>query len=272
MKIDLNGVINSASHAVSNVGTTVVQTVQNGIGVSEISPQDILKAAIAMPGVRINREEYLKKEFANRCSTEVMKSVLRESPASAGIPLKTIEEVADSAISFETRKTTLVSTAAGLPGGFAILASVSADLAQYYGNMLRVMQKLAYLYGFQDFALNQDEISDETMNQLLVMLAVMIGVKGANETITKFSFALSNKVARSLASKPLTKGAIYPVVKKAANAIGVKMTKDIFSKSVSKTVPVAGAVMSGGITYITFKPGALRLKRAFITMTKEGKL
>jgi len=38
------------------------------------------------------------------------------------------------------------------------------------------------------------------------------------------------------------------------------MTKEIFSKSVSKVIPIIGGVTSGGLTYITLKPMANKLK------------
>lgn len=53
----------------------------------------------------------------------------------------------------------------------------------------------------------------------------------------------------------------YPIVKKIASTIGVKMTKEVFAKSVSKIVPVLGGVASGGLTYVTYRPMASRLQK-----------
>ena len=50
-------------------------------------------------------------------------------------------------------------------------------------------------------------------------------------------------------------------MKKVATLLGVKMTKDVFAKGVSKAVPVLGAVVSGGLTLATFKPMAQKLKK-----------
>ncbi|MGC5412430.1 hypothetical protein ACPXCX_53585, partial [Streptomyces sp. DT225] len=50
-------------------------------------------------------------------------------------------------------------------------------------------------------------------------------------------------------------------VKKIAQHLGVSMTKQTFAKSVSKAVPVVGAVVSGGFTFATFLPMAKRLKK-----------
>ena len=41
------------------------------------------------------------------------------------------------------------------------------------------------------------------------------------------------------------------------------MTKQIFAESVSKVVPVIGGAVTGGLSYITFKPCAKKLKNSF---------
>ena len=58
-----------------------------------------------------------------------------------------------------------ISLALGAPGGVAMVATLPADIAQYYGYMLRAIQKLLYLYGFPEINVeNGVNIDDETMN------------------------------------------------------------------------------------------------------------
>ena len=180
-----------------------------------------------------------------------------------GIPREKINEIADQVIEYETNKVSAISFAAGIPGGFAMAATIPADVAQYFGFLLRVMQKLAYLYGFQEFELSENNISDETMNQLLIFLGVMFGVNGANQGVKIIAETAGNKVSKTLAQKALTKTTLYPIVKKVATTLGFKMTKDVFAKGVSKVVPVVGGAVSGGLTYLTFKPCAIKLKDNF---------
>lgn len=40
-----------------------------------------------------------------------------------------------------------------------------------------------------------------------------------------------------------------------------KVTKDSFAKGAAKVIPFLGAGLSGGITYLTFKPQANRLMK-----------
>ena len=88
----------------------------------------------------------------------------------------------------------------------------------------------------------------------------MFGANGATDAVTKISSQVAAAVAKKLPQKALTKGAVYPIVKKVAGYIGVKMTKDVFAKGVSKVIPIIGGVISGGVTLATYAPMCLKLK------------
>ena len=71
---------------------------------------------------------------------------------------------------------------------------------------------------------------------------------------------MAKNFVKKLPQQALTKGTIYPIVKKVAQIIGVKMTKDVFAKGVGKIIPIVGGLVSGGLTFSTFKPAAKKLK------------
>jgi len=56
--------------------------------------------------------------------------------------------------------------------------------------------------------------------------------------------------------------------------LGVRMTKEIFAKSVAKIIPIAGALTSGGLTLVMFSREASRLRKSlrndFILQQKIG--
>ena len=225
-----------------------------------IDVEATLRGACKVPGVKINREKYLRKELQHLFSTEVVDAAIRGNPAQAGIAKATIDEIAKKSIQYETTKVSAVSFVAGLPGGTAMYATVPADVVQYFAFILRIMQKLAFLYGFGEFSLSEDCIDDGTMNKLLIFLGVMFGVQEANTAIKILADTVSKKAVKTLAQKALTKGTIYPLVKKIATAIGAKMTKQIFADSVGKIIPIIGGVITCGLTYSSFKPCSYRLK------------
>lgn len=101
------------------------------------------------------------------------------------------------------------------------------------------------------------------MNEMLIFMGVMFGVESANGGVKMLAEAAASRVSKTLAQKALTKGTIYPIVKKILQTLGVKMTKEIFAKSVSKVVPVVGGVVSGGLSYATFKTCCYRLQKNF---------
>ncbi|MEU5821197.1 hypothetical protein ABZ798_08800 [Streptomyces sp. NPDC047803] len=221
----------------------------------------LLVGAARLPGVRIDREAYLRTALRRHCSEEDIRRATEETPAAAGIPLDVLERVANESIRYETAKVSAISAATGLPGLLAMPATVPADLAQYVGHMLRISQKLAYLYSWPDLFSGEDDLDDATRSVLTLFFGVMFGTQSANAAVGKVAQAMAEQVAKTLPRKALTKGVVYPVVKKIAQHLGVKMTRETFAKSVSKAVPVVGAVVSGGFTFATFLPMSKRLKK-----------
>lgn len=226
----------------------------------KIEFQTLLLESSKLPMVKIDRELFLRKELRGLYSKEIIEMAIEYNPAYAGIKVCDINKIAKSCITAETTKVTMISAAAGLPGGFAMIGTIPVDLAQYFGHILRILQKLIYLYGWQDLILESDGMNEETNNILTLFVGIMFGVNGAVSAVNKISGQVALQITKKLPQKALTKGVIYPIVKKIATLLGVKMTKDIFAKGVAKIVPVVGAAVSGGLTYITYKPMAEKLR------------
>ena len=228
---------------------------------AELHGLDFLKKVVRFPGVRINRDEFLRQELTKlRASEEVIERALATSPALAGVPLLALDTLADETITYETNKSAALSFAAGLPGGFAMLGTIPADLMQYYAHALRIMQKLAYLYGWRDLLADVDE-DDEMIGVLAVFFGVMLGVGGAAQSLTAFA----RIAAKTAYQKHVTKRALmsitwYPVVKYSLRVIGINITKSSFTKGASKIVPVIGGFVSSGLTFMALQTQSARLK------------
>ncbi|MEU3513817.1 hypothetical protein ABZ770_00665 [Streptomyces sp. NPDC006654] len=222
----------------------------------------VLLAAAKLPGVRIHREAYLRSALARHCSEDDIRRAIEETPAAAGISVEVLDKVANDSIRYETAKVSALSAAAGIPGVLALPATVPADMAQYFGHMVRISQKLAYLYSWPDlFSEDGDDLDDATMGVLTLFFGVMFGTQSANAAVGKVAGMMSKEVAKKLPQKALTQGVIYPIVKKVAAYLGVQMTKQSFAKTVSKAIPLVGAAVSGGLTFATYLPMAKRLKK-----------
>lgn len=220
-----------------------------------------LVSAAKFPGVRIHRETYLRKALTRYCSEDDIRRAIEETPAAAGIPLEVLDKAANDSITYETAKVSALSAAAGVPGILALPATVPTDTAQYFAHMLRIAQKLAYLYSWPDLFSDNDDLDDATKGVLTLFFGVMFGTQSANAAVGKVAGMMAEQVAKKLPQQALTKGVIYPIVKKVAGYLGVQMTKQTFAKSVSKAIPLVGAAVSGGLTLATFLPMAKRLKK-----------
>lgn len=222
---------------------------------------DFLKKVIRIRGVRIERSAFLRQELRKAHLDDAMIGrAVEMTPIQAGIPLSTLDAIGTSVIAFETNKSAAMSFAAGLPGGFAMAAAVPADITQYYVHAFRVMQKLAYIYGWQNFLDDLDDIDDETLGKLSLFLGVMMGVGGASAGLSKFAQQVARPaLQKQITKQALTKTAWYGPMKQVLKLIGIKVTKDSFAKTVTKAVPVAGGVISGGMTFVSLRLQSERL-------------
>ena len=235
---------------------------QDGNG--SIDSTDLILMALKVPGVKIKRAEFLKKELFKNHTAEQIELAIKTTPAKAGIDRQEIDKIADDVIAFERNAVSGISVALGVPGGMAMAATIPADIAQYYGYMLRAAQKMLYLYGFPELDTSEEKmvLDSETINSLTLCLGIMYGVANANNAIKAMAKALAVGVEKKLLRAALTKGTIYPIVKSIAKWFSVRMTKQIFAGFFRKAIPVVGGAIGGGLTYVTFKPCCERLKDA----------
>lgn len=233
---------------------------QNGDG--EIDIDDVIIMGLKVPGVRIDRAAFLRREFQKHLPEEVIQAAIEGNPMRAGVPAALIDRMAGEVIRFERSCVSGISAALGMPGGVAMMATLPADLAQYYGYMLRTAQKLMYLYGFP--AIDTEEkgqtFDAETINLLTVCLGVMYGAAGASNGLKWMARQLAVGVEKQLLKRALTKGTIYPVVRSVAKWFHVKMTRQVFSGFFRKAIPVVGGVLGGGLTWLSFGPCCEKLR------------
>ena len=69
----------------------------------------VLKEASSLPGIRIDRDDFLRKQLQKYCDDNVVQSAIETSPHNAGISLKLIEKIAKDCITYETNKVSAIS-------------------------------------------------------------------------------------------------------------------------------------------------------------------
>ena len=83
---------------------------------------EFLAKVVRVPGVRVNREEFLRQELRKlHMSDDAIQRAIDSNPLLAGVPLTAIDRLAEEVISYETNKSAAISFVAGIPGGFAML-------------------------------------------------------------------------------------------------------------------------------------------------------
>ncbi len=274
IKETFSNIVNGAGTTASNVADkakgivvkskdSVISAVDaNGNG--EIDIEDFIILGLRTPGIRVERSDFLQKELMKNYPQEVIDDSITYNPAHAKIPASEIDKIADEVIKFERNCVSGISAALGMPGGFAMAATIPTDIAQYYGYMLRATQKLMYLYGFPEIDTTEKghKFDSETMNLLIICLGVMYGVQGTSTALKAMATALGKGVEKKLMRAALTKGTIYPIVKSVSKWFGVNMTKQVFAGFFKKAIPVVGGLIGGGITFLSFKPCCDKLKES----------
>lgn len=223
---------------------------------------NIISTVIQFPGIKVNRDSFLRNEFKDK-SPELLNLIIEKGPIEANCSKKELQKIARKIVNHRTLASTGASFLAGIPGGFAMAATIPADMIQFYAVALGLAQEIAYLYGECDFWSGDMLDTEKVTNQLLLYCGVMLGASGAAQTIRVLSSSLAKQALKKLPQQALTKTFYYPIVKSIAKALGAKMTKEVFAKGVSKAVPIIGGVVSGGITFTTLRPMGLRLAETF---------
>lgn len=219
----------------------------------------VMGAALSMPGVKVDRDDFLKKELKNYCSPEQLNLAISSRPINV-VSKEIIDRIANACINSHTTKVTTISAVAGIPGGFAMAGTIPADMAQYYWHVFVLAQKLAYLYGFPDLRDENGNLTDTASDMLTLFVGVMMGASAANQAIKGLAKEFAKQVVKRLPQKALTKTIYYPIIKQIAKWIGVKLTRDTFAKGLGKVIPILGGLISGGLTLATFRPSAKRLQ------------
>jgi len=215
-----------------------------------------LKNAGSVPGIRIDRDEYLRKAF-ERKHREMQDDIVSRGPLAAGISKSEVSLLADQAIKAEAFQTTLLSAGTGIFGGAAAVATVPADIVQFYGHVFRVMQKLMYLYGWKvDIFDGEGNIDDTTKNVLILYMGVMFGIDVASQVIAQITCQAAKRLLRDVPFRVIkacfTKQATREMIKKIVKAVGVKTAAKMTVSAGSKVVPILGAMISGVLRQHSF--------------------
>lgn len=217
----------------------------------------VVNESLKLPFVKIDRSEFLIKKFGEQ--VDDIQKLIDEGPQ-VFFSKEELDESAIKVINANVLQSSSLSFASGLPGGFAMAATIPADIAQFYGYSLKLAQEISYIYGYNNMWSDQGELTEDAKNTLILYLGVMLGVTSAGAAVRILSNKMALQALKRIPQKALTKTIYYPIIKKVMAIFGTKLTKATFAKGVSKFIPLVGGAVSGTMNYISLKPMANRLK------------
>lgn len=103
---------------------------------TDFSLEDVITTSIKVPGVKVNRDKFLAEQFAGN-GMDVQR-IIDLGPIEAGAQREEIENLANKLILKRTSESSVASFVAGIPGGLAMMATVPADVMQFFGMALRL--------------------------------------------------------------------------------------------------------------------------------------
>ena len=223
----------------------------------------VIAAAMKIPGFRVNRENFLRKQLSEPSIGHAVDVdlAIASNPIDAGVPIESLDKRADPVIRNHLVAATGASAVSGLPGGLMMAATIPADLAQFYWHSLVCAQELAYLYGWPDLLPDGElDLDEDTEARLVLLLGALHGVEVVNKGMTLTAAQLGRSAATYLPRTALASSGYYPLIKSVASQVGIRVTRQSFGRAVGKAIPVIGAVASGGVTAITFRQMTRNLK------------
>src|SRR3954471_13288320 len=223
-------------------------------------------AVAKLPIVRVDREAFLRKHFADSPHL----SVILKSGPQAVYSAESLRKKAGSIIKNSAAKSSAASFATGLPGNPAVMiAAGGADVAQYFGFAINLGQQVAYLFGEDELFDGGGQLPEAAQIRVIAYLGAMLGAAGAAALVSQTSKVAGANLGKKVAAEALTKTAWYPLVKKVGALVGQQVTKKTVEKTIAKAVPVFGGAISGGLTWVTFRPMGHRLADVLVANLKR---
>lgn len=210
--------------------------------------------------VKVDRDGFLIKEFPEVDREELLKKGPLEFYSVEELEKKALK-IVDNA----TNSVAIKSFITGLPSNPAFAVALgSADALQYFASLLNLLQKVIYTLGEENLFDKFGQISHQSKLKILGYLSLMLGVDrlAAKFLVTKASTEVSKKIVNSNISRTM--------VNKLAGQVLAKNAANVGKNTFSKMLPVVSGVLTGGISYFTFKNAGRTLVEEYVDILTEN--
>lgn len=154
--------------------------------------------ALHTPGVKVNRQKFLTHQLKSFVSEDQLGLISTARPYEL-VNRIVLDKIADATIKNHTMAVVALSAASGAPANPAVAVGLaSADIVQYFAQVLILCQKVAYTYGFPDLLDEDENFTEVSKQMLLVLFAVAMGCKLGSQKIGLMLRALAKGVEKKL--------------------------------------------------------------------------
>lgn len=223
----------------------------------DMTLESVIMTALTLPGVKVKRNTFLADIFKDKGN--LLSDIISTSPAKAGISREELSDITKKLITKRAGISSAASFAAGLPGGFTAAAALPADVLQFFGTTIRLAQEIAYLYGADDIRTDGELDDEKVKNQLILYIGAMYGVESARAGVRILS-AMNDRTGFTLPDSNKMLRLWMPMLSRIGAVTEVKIFRAFLTRGVSKVIPVAGGLISGGMNYASLMPMAKRLQ------------
>ncbi len=191
---------------------------------------------------QVNRVEWLTDALYPFLSITELEQLATEPPHRF-LSVKVLNHIANQEISRHTE----------------LLAMGSTELAQYSVNLVLLIQKLAYLYGWDDFY-SYGAVTTETKARITFMMGSMLGIREADALLR--SACRSYKGQVSITPMPYVgdRSPIDKVIVEISKRLLVLSAKGGATAWIGRKTPLIGVTIGATTSYLLVKPSLVRMK------------
>lgn len=217
-----------------------------------------LDLALGANMAQINRVEWLTDALYPFLSITELEQLATEPPHSF-LSVKELNHIANQEIRRHTELLAMGSAGSSLTGCIATWVGIPTELAQYSVNLVLLIQKLAYLYGWDDFY-SYGAVTAETKARITFMMGSMLGIREADALLRNACRSYQGQVSITPMPYAGDRSPIDKVIAEISKRLLVLSAKGGVTAWIGRKAPLIGVTLGASTSYLLVKPSLVRLK------------
>lgn len=205
---------------------------------------------------RVDRKEWLREVLAPFVSGEDLERIDHLRPEDLVAP-EVLDKLANEEVTNASCKSTLFASATTLLGRYSLLGANLVDVTSFWIHEVRLAQKLAYLYGWDDFYFN-GRATQETLSRTVAILGYGLEIHSMKGVLLSTAYDMIPAVGEKLQSGDCTPSQ-QECMKLTAQQLAVA-AKSLFSSLVGRQSTLGGILLAGATNLFVYKRMARRMQ------------